>query len=119
MIEMAGKKYIPSVIRYITGLADSINSVKSACKEADISVQTGLLTECSSLLAKAKAALVQLEKVTNEAGNMGEGAEQAKFFKDVVFPAMSELRTPIDALEMIVDKSFWPVPSYGDLLFEV
>ena len=33
--------------------------------------------------------------------------------------AMTDLRAPIDRLEMIVDKSMWPMPSYGDLLFEV
>ena len=32
-------------------------------------------------------------------------------------PAMTELRTPVDALEMIVDKEMWPMPSYGDLMF--
>ena len=34
-------------------------------------------------------------------------------------PAMEALRKPVDELEMIVDKSMWPMPSYGDLLFEV
>ena len=33
--------------------------------------------------------------------------------------AMEALRTPVDELEMIVDKEMWPMPSYGDLLFEV
>ena len=32
---------------------------------------------------------------------------------------MAELRAPVDALEMIVDKEMWPMPSYGDLMFEV
>ena len=32
---------------------------------------------------------------------------------------MGQLRKPVDELEMIVDKSMWPMPSYGDLLFEV
>jgi glutamine synthetase len=40
-------------------------------------------------------------------------------FREEVVPAMSELRAPIDALEEIVEKELWPVPTYGDLLFEV
>lgn len=32
---------------------------------------------------------------------------------------MEALRTPVDELEMIVDKDMWPMPSYGDLLFDV
>ena len=34
-------------------------------------------------------------------------------------PSMEALRTPVDELEMIVDKDMWPMPSYGDLLFDV
>ena len=119
MIDMAGKQYIPAVIQYVTSLADSINSVAAACPSADVSVQTELLTKCSSLLATAQNALAKLEKVTAEAAEKEEGQEQALFFKDVVFAAMNELRAPIDELEMIVDQDFWPVPTYGDLLFEV
>ena len=50
---------------------------------------------------------------------MKDAKEQAFFCKDVVRTAMEELRAPIDALEMIVDKDVWPVPSYGELTFEV
>ena len=37
----------------------------------------------------------------------------------MVMPAMQDLRDPIDRLELIVDKDIWPVPTYGDLMFEV
>ncbi len=119
MIEMANKKYIPAVIKAASSLAESINSVKAAVPSADVSVQTTLLTESSALLAKAKAAVVKLQEVVEEAATKEEGAEQATYFKDVVFQAMAELRAPIDALELIIDKEAWPVPTYGDLLFEV
>ena len=33
-------------------------------------------------------------------------------------PAMEKLRQPVDELEMLVDKEMWPMPSYGDLVFE-
>ena len=119
MIDMAGKQYIPAIIQYVTSLADSINSISSACPAANVSVQTELLTKCSSLLADAQKALSELEKVTAEAATKEEGVEQATFFKDVVFAKMAQLRAPIDELEMLVDQDFWPVPTYGDLLFEV
>lgn len=119
MINMASKKFIPAIIKYTTSLASSINSVRMACPEADITVQTGMLTEISSLLAKSKQALIYLQKVTAEAAEKEEGEERAVFFKDVVVQAMNELRAPIDTLELLVDKEFWPVPSYGDMLFEV
>ena len=119
MIDMAGKQYIPAVISYVTTLADSINSITAACDSADVSVQKNLLTKCSALLAKAQSALANLENVESLAAAKSEGQEQAMYFREVVFPAMTELRAPIDELEMIVDEEFWPVPTYGELLFEV
>lgn len=119
MIDMAGKQYIPSIIRYVTSLADSINSIAAACPSADVSVQTALLTKCSSLLAQAQKALTNLEAITAKAAEIPEGQEQALYFRTSVFTAMNELRAPIDELEMLVDQKFWPVPTYADLLFEV
>ena len=119
MIEMASKQYIPAVISYVTSLADSINSISAAGAEADLSVQKDLLTKCSSLLAEAQKALNDLVAADAKANSMEEGKEQAEFFKDTVFTTMASLRAPIDKLEMLVDKEYWPVPSYGDMLFEV
>ena len=119
MIHMASKEYIPAIISYVTSLGDSINSISAACAEADLSVQKDLLTTCSSLLAKAQTALYALKDADKKANAMEEGKEQAEFFRDTVFTAMADLRAPIDELEMIVDKKYWPVPSYGDMLFEV
>ena len=119
MIDMAGKQFIPSVIKYTTSLADSITKVQTACPDADVSVQTELLKKTSTLLASAQKALATLEKAVDEADTKEEGKEQALFFREVVFADMETLRAPIDELEMIVDKTYWPVPTYGDLLFEV
>ena len=117
MIDIASKQIIPAVIKYTKSLADTINAVKAA--GADTSVQAELLGETSALLSETKAALSKLIEVTAAAGEKEEGEEQARFFHDVVMPAMTDLRTPVDKLEMIVDKDMWPMPSYGDLLFEV
>lgn len=119
MIDMATKQYIPAVIKYTTSLAESINSIRTACPEADVTVQTIILKKCSSLLTKAQQALVALREINEKAGAMEDGKEKAEYYRDDVFPAMTELREPIDELEMLVDKEDWPVPSYGDMLFEV
>ena len=118
MANIAGKQIIPAVIKYATSLAESINAVKAAC-DADVSVQTELLTETSDLLAEAKVALAKLQEVTDKAAAMEEGRDQAVAYRDEVKAAMEALRTPIDKLEVIVDKEMWPMPSYGDLIFEV
>ena len=118
MIDIATKQIIPAVIKYTTVLAESITAVKAACG-ADVSVQTEILTEVSDLLADAKSALSKLEEVTAKGGAMEEGRAQAVYYHDEVKAAMDELRAPVDKLEMLVDKSMWPMPSYGDLIFEV
>ena len=118
MIDIAGKQIVPAVIKAVKGIADSLAAVRNACPEADVSAQTELLMETSALLAQTKAALKKLEQVTYNAPGTS-GRDQAIYFHDVVTLAMQELRTPVDALEMIVDKEAWPMPSYGDLIFEV
>lgn len=119
MIDMASKQFIPAIIHYVTKLAKSINEVKNACSQADISVQEGLLRDCSDLLVSAKHSLEQLKIYTAKASEKQEGEEQAKFFKNSVVPIMLQLREAIDSLEMILDKEDWPVPTYADLLFEI
>ena len=119
MIDIASKQIIPATIKATSQLAESINLVKAACGDADVSVQTELLVETSALLSDAKVAIAKLVDVAALASTKTEGREQAVYFKDVVKPAMEELRTPVDKLEMLVDKDLWPMPSYGDLIFEV
>lgn len=117
MIDVASKQIIPAVVGYTKSLADTINSVKAAGTEAP--VQTELLTECNSLLVETKSALKKLIELDAVAAGKEDVADQARFFHDDIMPAMEALRAPVDKLEMLVDKEAWPMPSYGDLLFEV
>lgn len=119
MIDMAGKQLIPAVVKYTTVLADSLGKVKSACPSADTSVQEELLTEVSAYLSDMKVALSALIDITDRCAAIGENKEQAAAYHSEVVPAMAALREPADKLEMIVDKELWPLPSYGDLIFEV
>lgn len=119
MIDIATKQIIPAVVKYTTVLANSINSVRMAADDVDVSVQKDLLSETSCLLRRSKTALEELKVLTDQASAMEAGEEQAKFYNRKVMTAMEQLRKPVDELEMLVDKEMWPMPSYGDLLFEV
>ena len=119
MVDIASKHIIPAVIKYVTSLATSINQVNQACGAACVNVQEELLINASELLSKTKKALTQLEKDMKHVADKEIGKEQAYYFMQTIVPDMNELRKPVDELEMIVDKSMWPMPSYGDLLFEV
>ena len=116
MIDMAGKDILPAVIRYTTSLASSVTAVESA--GADASVQRELLARVSVLLRQASTALAELRRCQEKAVTL-TGMEQARYYHDEVCRAMEILRAPVDHLEMICDSEIWPIPTYGDLLFNV
>ncbi|HAP19945.1 MAG TPA: glutamine synthetase type III [Lachnospiraceae bacterium] len=117
MIDMTKKEIIPAVIKYTTTVAQSVAAVKAV--GADASVQEASLADISKNLVAMNAALEKLEAATDKAASIEEPKAQAIAYRDEVFTTMSELREPADALEMLVDKSVWPFPTYGDLLFNV
>ena len=119
MIDIAGKSIIPAVIRYTTRLADSIIKLKSAISGIEPYAQNAILIEVNEHLKESKVALENLKNYMDNATEITDVAAHAKYMHEVVVPAMEALRKPIDTLEMIVDKDLWPMPSYGDLLFEV
>ena len=119
MIDIAGKSIIPAVIRYTTRLADSIIKLKTAVADIEPYAQNSILIDVNEHLKSAKFALENLIKLMDDAGEVVGVDKHARYMREVIVPAMEELRKPIDELEMIVDKDLWPMPSYGDLLFEV
>ena len=119
MIDMAGKQIIPAVVKYTTQLASSLTAVRTACEEADVSVQKELLLETSDKLSEMKVALAALKDILAKASAIKDNKEKAFAYLHEVCPAMVALRKPADELEMLVDKELWPFPSYGDLVFEV
>ena len=116
MIDMAGKDIVPAVVRYTGELARAAR--ERAPLGVDASVQKELLTRVNVLLRQAGDALADL-RVKQEKAAALTGAEQARYAHDVICPAMEVLRAPVDHLEMIVDGRLWPMPTYGDLLFNV
>ena len=78
-----------------------------------------MLIKVDGLLAQAKNALEHLEECTAKANAIENAKERAFYYKDVVDVAMTELRKPVDKLEMLVDSSIWPMPTYGELMFEI
>ncbi len=117
MIDMASKQIVPAIMKSTKTLADTVLAVKEAGVEPV--VQSDILKQVSDLLVETQKALEALKEITDKAAAMEEGEEQARFYHFDVVPAMNALRAPVDKLEMIIDKKDWPMPSYGDLIFEV
>ena len=117
MIDMVCKEYIPGVVGYLKSLADSANGVKSAFgieNKAEIALGvkiSSLLDEAYTEVEALKEALVSVDKTSAEA--------TALFYRDKVLPVMNALRATVDTLETLVGEMFWPVPTYGDLMFRI
>ena len=117
MIDMAGKDIIPAVASYAGELANSVIAVREAGASAQ--AQAEMLSEVDGLLTEAKKALNTLKAVEAGASGIPDVKERAFYYKDTVKEAMDALRAPIDKLEMIVDSTVWPIPTYGELMFVV
>ena len=111
-LEMAKRQIIPAVIQFTTSLAESINTIKATGVNVDISVQTELLTETSTLLASLSKNVAILEKAVEKADNFtGDIFDLGMMYRYEVFEQMNTLREDADKLETIVDEDFWPIPT--------
>ena len=118
-LEMVKRDYIPSIIKFVSDLAASINAVKACGVAANLEVQEELLKNISDLLAVANKKVKVLEGVLEKASECDNVAEKAGMYRDEVFSSMTSLRCEIDMLETMVDSKYWPFPTYSDLLFGV
>ena len=125
MLDIAGKDLIPAVMKYIGDLSATVEHMHGVMKllgePEDFSdkAEVKRLRDCVSLLNEMQDALEKLEIIRAEVRSIEDLRERAVQMHAKVVPAMDALRAPADKLEMIVDRSYWPMPSYGDLMFEV
>ncbi len=117
MIDMSRKLIMPAATKYTKELADTVIAVKQAGVNAF--VQTELLGKITEKLEQIKNATDSLENMVNKAKSLEDNSDMAKAYKYEVMSAMETLRKPVDELEMIMPKDVWPMPTYGDLLFEI
>ncbi len=117
MIDMANKQIIPAVIGFAGSLASTEGNLKSV--GADVSVVDERLKKVTDRLASMQKCCTALKEEVDKAVAMSRGRDQAFYYMQHVMPAMEALRAPADELEGIVDKCYWPFPTYADLLFEV
>lgn len=117
MVDMANKQIVPAVARFAGDLAEGANNITRA--GGDSSVSTALLKRVTGLLTQLQKARVDLSIIEKDGSAMKRGKEQAFYYREKVVPAMEELRHYADELERIVDRRYWPFPTYADLLFEV
>ena len=113
MIDMLRKDIIPACIKYGRELSDTAISKKSIGIDAasEIALAQALSDETAKLIAAESALEAVLATVPSE--------DSAMYMHDSVIPAMDAARASADKLEMMVPKTIWPMPTYGDILFYV
>ena len=117
MIEMASKQLIPAEIKYAGMLSDAVNSMEAAGVKSNAARK--ILSEVTEGIDKMQDALTALKDELAKAQKISNHKDCAFAYRDHVKTAMDQLRKPADSLEVITDKEYWPIPTYGDLLFEV
>ena len=117
---MAEKQFIPAMSRYSKFLADTILSKKAVLATLDCSFEEKTLETLSSLTASAYAKVCKLKELMQQLKVIKKDYSKAAFFiKDEIIPCMNELRADVDSAEPICAAEYWPVPTYGEMLFSV
>ena len=114
-LQMARRQILPHVIKYAGDLASSINAVKAA--GAKPVAQGKLLKVVNGGIAEMSTAIDALAAATAKAADAGHADKKAAAYRDLVIPAMADLRQVVDGLETVVGKCYWPLPTYGEMLF--
>ena len=117
MIRMARRTYLPAISDYAAALADNITSIKAAVASADMASHERIVNRLVRGINDASAAIDALVAVHDAAEAIEDPQEQANAYAATVLPAMDALRKEIDDLECIVERDYWPVPTYNDILF--
>ena len=118
MVDMVKQLIIPAVLHYQRDLAGLLER-KQTLSSFDSTLEGYLLERISTLSGVLLKKLQALESAILDTRMPREQLEQAHFYRESVFTAMNELRLTADELETLVGKSYWPIPSYGDILYSV
>ncbi len=108
MMDMTRQLFLPAMLKYIRELSDA----------APLFKETPTLTKLTALFEETENNVAALEKAVAETDALLLH-DKAAYYRNIILPYMKALRTSVDAAELITAKKYWPVPSYGDLLFGV
>ncbi len=119
MVDMVHKDILPVASRFAKMLTDTALAKQQLCTDINSSYEKDTVKAVSSLTASIFENVKILEDALSEAKAISDFEASAFFYRDRIFPAMTELRAVVDELETITDASMWPYPSYGELLFGI
>jgi len=116
MADMVMHQILPAAIQYSSDIAESVIR-KSKATNGVISVvaEKSLLTEisahCDTLYNVYEKLIAYLNCVPNDS------RQAMDYYNDTIIPTMADIRTSADKLESLTAKSYWPYPTYSDILY--
>ena len=119
MVDMARKDILPAASTYAKKLSDTALAKKELGLDIAGTYEFESLKQISDLTSAILENTKALEKALVAAKDISDFEQEAFFYRDEIFPAMTALRAVVDELEGIVDAKVWPYPSYGKLLFGI
>jgi glutamine synthetase len=118
MIEMASRDIIPAVNKYVGDVAAGANQ-KEKLIPGSCAVEREIVQKLSDLNYKAYHTLKKLEVNEKIAADIPNCVTRAEAYRDTVIPVMNRLREFVDEMELLTSSEYWPLPSYGDMMFKV
>ena len=119
MIEMASRDIIPAVNAYMAELADTASAKLAVLPDICCDVEKDILRKLAELNASAYRNLQELKRAEKEASALTDSVARAEAYRSDVIPTMEALRRDVDAMEEITAAEYWPLPTYGDMMFRV
>ena len=119
MVDISRKEILPAVESYVSGLASAVGAKKAIDAELPWGYEKKQLRRLASLVDAIDDRVDALEEKLIRLDTLSGSMEEASFIRDELLPGMGALRAAADEAETQTAASYWPFPTYGDLLFGV
>lgn len=119
MLDMAKKDILPAAASFMGHMSDVVNAKKSACNNIECTYEENVISKLSELTNQMFLDVQALESEIEAKKEIEDAQKLAEYYKDVIISRMEKIRKSADAIEVMTERSYWPYPSYADLLFGV
>ena len=119
MVDMAKTQIAPAIEGYTADVARSAAAKNAIDSALTCSYETGVVRKLSALTDRIASKAEELETALISLSDAEDIGAESIIIRDTVLVLMGELRIACDEAETLTAKSYWPMPTYADLLFSV